>query len=202
MDNFPYIEIRLITNSVLESTAGHVLRWTGAPLHIAGHVGEMNHFTRNRGTAVTMMKKKILATGIAAGIAAFSAAAMADAVTDRQAAMKEAKQNFKPLVGMVKGKVPFDAATVKKNAMAIAAALEKAKKLFPEGSEKGEKDSRAKPEIWMMKDEFNAAFDKSIRLARAIEGAGDVNALKGAVMALGGDGCKACHKKFRLPKKK
>jgi len=152
-----------------------------------------------------MMKKKILAAGIAAGIAAFSAAAMADAVTDRQAAMKEAKQNFKPLVGMVKGKVPkplvgmvkgkvpFDAATVKKNAMAIAAALEKAKKLFPEGSEKGEKDSRAKPEIWMM---------KSIRLARAIEGAGDVNALKGAVMALGGDGCKACHKKFRLPKKK
>ncbi len=162
----------------------------------------MNHLQMIRQGIRMIMKKKIFAAGIIAGITAFSVAAMADAVTDRQAAMKEAKQNFKPLVGMVKGKVPFDAATVKKNAMAIAAALEKAKMLFPEGSEKGEKDSRAKPEIWMMKDEFDASFDKAIKLAKALEGAGDLNALKGGVMALGGDGCKACHKKFRLPKKK
>ncbi len=148
------------------------------------------------------MKKKIFAIGIIAGISALSAVAVADPVTDRQAAMKEAKQNFKPLVGMIKGQVPFDAATVKKNAMAIAAALEKAKTLFPEGSEKGEKDSRAKPEIWLMKEEFDAAFDKAVKLARAVGSAGDLNALKGAVMKLGGDGCKACHKEFRLPKKK
>ena len=147
---------------------------------------------------------KTIRFALAALVAASAASlpAMADAVSDRQAAMKEAKQNFKPLVGMVKGQVPFDAAMAKKNAMAIAAALERAKTLFPEGSEKGEKESRAKPEIWLMKDEFDAAFGKAIRLARAIEGAGDAKALKGAVMALGGDGCKACHKQFRLPKKK
>ena len=120
-------------------------------------------------------------------------------VAERQAAMKAAKKAFKPLVGMVKGEVAFDAATVKANAKAIAEALKKAKANFPEGSDKGE--TRAKPEIWMMKDEFDALFDKSIELAMAIEKAGDRNALGKAVMALGGEGCKACHKKFRMPKK-
>ncbi len=151
--------------------------------------------------------RKITAIAIFTGMTLFATGAMAadDAVKMRKEAMKEAKMNFKPLVGMVKGKVPFDAATVKKNAMAIAEALKKAKGQFPEGSMKampGEKESRAKPEIWQMKDEFNAAFDKAITLAMALEKAGDKKALGGAVMALGGDGCKACHKKFRMPKKK
>ncbi len=148
------------------------------------------------------MKTIHFALAAAVAVSAASLPAMADAVTDRQAAMKEAKQNFKPLVGMVKGKVPFDAAVVKKNAMAIAAALEKARGLFPEGSEKGEKESRAKPEIWLMKDEFDAAFGKAVKLAKALENVQDKAALPAAVMALGGDGCKACHKNFRLPKKK
>ncbi len=138
---------------------------------------------------------------MAAGIATLSTMAMADAVTDRQDAMKEVKRNFKPLVGMVKGETPFDAALVKKSASAIAAALQKARKLFPEGSETGEKDSRAKPEIWLMREEFEAAFDKAVKLARAVEDAGDVTALRSAVLSLGGNGCKACHKQFRLPKK-
>ena len=144
---------------------------------------------------------KILTLGLFASLAAVSTGALADAVTSRQAAMKEAKKYFKPLVGMVKGKAPFDATAVRENGAAIAASLEKARKLFPEGSEKGEKESRAKPEIWMMKDEFQAAFKTAIQRARALENVKTAKDLTPAVMALGNDGCGACHKKFRLPKK-
>ncbi len=102
---------------------------------------------------------------------------------------------------MVKGKIPFDAAVVQKNAATIAANLEKARKLFPEGSEKGEKESRAKPEIWLLEDEFQDIFKTAVQRARALSQVREAKDLAPAVMALGKDGCGACHKKFRLPKK-
>ena len=150
--------------------------------------------------------RKITTIAIFTGMTLFATGAMAadDAVKMRKEAMKEAKMNFKPLVGMVKGKVPFDLATVKKNAAQIAADLERARKLFPEGTGDGEAkvETRAKPEIWLMKDEFQAAFDNAIKRAKALAAIDSKAAFKPAVMGLGGDGCKACHKKFRLPKKK
>ena len=132
--------------------------------------------------------------GVAAGMAA-----MDDVVKQRQEVMKNTRDMFVPLVKMVKGAQPFDAATVKKNAEAIAANLEKASKLFPEGSDKG--DTRAKPEIWLMEDEFQAIFKTAIEKAKALAQVQSADQLAPAVMALGGKGCKACHEKFRLPKK-
>ena len=119
-------------------------------------------------------------------------------VAERQQAMKDIKKHFVPLVKMVKGVAPFDAATVKKNAEVIAAKLEAAAKLFPEGSDKG--DTRAKPEIWLMPEEFQAIMKTAIEKARAVGQAQTLDALKPAVMALGGEGCKACHEKFRKPR--
>ena len=144
---------------------------------------------------------KILTLGLFAPLAAVSTGALADAVTSRQAAMKEAKKYFKPLVGMVKGKAPFDATAVRENGAAIAASLEKARKLFPEGSEKGEKESRAKPEIWLLEDEFQDIFKTAVQRAKALSQVREAKDLAPAVMALGKDGCGACHKKFRLPRK-
>ncbi len=144
---------------------------------------------------------RMLTLGLFAALAAVSTSALADAVMERQAVMKDTVKNFKPLVGMVKGKIPFDAAVVQKNAAAIAANLEKARKLFPEGSEKGEKESRAKPEIWLLEDEFQDIFKTAVQRARALSQVREAKDLTPAVMALGNDGCGACHKKFRLPKK-
>jgi len=121
-----------------------------------------------------------------------------DVVKERQQVMKEIKERFVPLVKVVKGAQPFEAAVVKKNAEEIAALLEKAEKLFPAGSDKG--DTRAKPEIWQMNDEFKGLFRTAIAKARAIAGVSSAEQLPGAVMALGGQGCKACHEKFRKPK--
>ena len=133
--------------------------------------------------------------GVVAGLAA-----MNDVVKQRQEMMKNTRDMFVPLVKMVKGAQPFDAATVKKNAETIAASLEKARKLFPEGSDAG--DTRAKPEIWLMEDEFQAIFKTAIEKAQALAQVQSAEQLAPAVMALGGKGCKACHEKFRAPEKK
>ena len=132
--------------------------------------------------------------GIAVGMAA-----MDDVIKQRRELMKHNLEMFKPLVKMVKGAQPFDAATVKKNAEAIAEDLKKARKLFPEGSDQG--DTRAKPEIWLLEDEFQQLFDSAIEKAKALAQVNAPDQLAPAVMALGGKGCKACHEKFRLPKK-
>ena len=148
--------------------------------------------------------RKIVLAGMAAavtlgGIAA-GMAAMDDVIKQRRELMKHNRDMFVPLVKMVKGAQPFDAATVKKNAEAIAADLEKARKLFPEGSDQG--DTRAKPEIWLLEDEFQKLFDTAIEKAKALAQVQKPDELAPAVMALGGKGCKACHEKFRAPEKK
>jgi len=127
-------------------------------------------------------------------------AAMDDVVKQRREVMKQTRDMFVPLVKMVKGAQPFDAATVKKNAEAIARHLEKASRLFPEGSDTG--DTRAKPEIWLLQDEFQAIFRTAIDKAKALSQVTSAEQLAPAVMALGGKGCKACHEKFRAPEKK
>ena len=158
---------------------------------------------------MTGMKKRLAVVAFATGMVAMAGVVMASGmmkdgakggpIAERQAAMKMAVKNFKALVGMVKGEVAFDAAAVKRHAQAIEAALKKAKRNFPEGTDEG--DTRAKPEIWLMKDEFNAQFDKAISLAKALETVNAKDKLAPAVMALGKNGCKACHMDYRLPKK-
>ena len=117
----------------------------------------------------------------------------------RHDAMVAIKEHFVPLVKMVKGAIPFDAATVRKNAEVMARKLEEASKLFPEGSDQGE--TRAKPEIWLLEDEFQGLFKTAIEKAKALTRVRKPEELAPAVMALGGQGCKACHEKFRAPKK-
>ena len=153
----------------------------------------MNKHVRN--LVLAGMAAVITLGGVAAGMAA-----MDDVIKQRRELMKHNKEMFVPLVKMVKGAQPFDAATVKKNAEAIAADLEKASKLFPEGSDKG--DTRAKPEIWLLQDEFRQMFKTAIDKAKALAKVQKPEDLAPAVMALGGKGCKACHEKFRAPKKK
>ncbi len=116
----------------------------------------------------------------------------------RHDAMETVKDHFVPLVKMVKGAAPFDAATVKKNAEVIAKKLEEASKLFPEGSDKGK--TRAKPEIWTNRAEFDAIMKTAIEKAKALMNVDSPDKLAPAVMELGGKGCKACHEKFRKPK--
>ena len=70
---------------------------------------------------------------------------------------------------------------------------------FPENTKEGFK-TEALPSIWENKDEFNAlmqkASDDMIKLAKAIDTAGDLRALQKELMW---GNCSSCHNKFRAP---
>jgi cytochrome c556 len=126
--------------------------------------------------------------------------AQADAVTDRQEAMKQVGDAMKAIAAIAKGEAAFDAAVVKSNAENMAKQFAAAKSLFPEGSETGEKPSRAKPEVWSDMDGFMKLLDDSIAGANAVAAVTEEAALRPALGALGNNSCKACHEKFRKPK--
>lgn len=144
-----------------------------------------------------------MGTVVLGGLAALGLSysiAQADAVTDRQAAMKKVGDSMKAIAAIAKGEAAFDAGVVKTNAETMAKMFEAAKALFPDGSETGEKPSRAKPEIWTDKDAFLKLLDDSITGATAVAAVTEEAALRPALGALGNDSCKACHEKFRKPK--
>ena len=155
--------------------------------------------------------KKLVGVVVGAGIAGMVVSAtlalgheeagnMTGPAKARHEAMETVKDHFVPLVKMVKGAAPFDAATVRKNAEIIAQKLQEASRLFPEGSDRGE--TRAKPEIWSNRAEFDAIMQTAIEKAKALAKADAPEKLMPAVIDLGGKGCKACHEKFRKPKEK
>ena len=79
----------------------------------------------------------------------------------------------------------------------IAGSVEKFLTLFPAGSEHA--DSRAKPEIWTKRAEFDRLGKELVTTATALAAAaksgGDVKAASGAMFK----NCKACHTEFRKP---
>jgi cytochrome c556 len=102
-----------------------------------------------------------------------------------------------PLVGMVKGSVPFDATVAARNAAFLDALTQMAWDGFPE-STKGEK-SRALPAIWTDGAKFKQYQDQlrtSVgTLVTATKGGNE-----GAVKAAVGDilkACNGCHDAFR-----
>jgi cytochrome c556 len=136
----------------------------------------------------------VVVLGMSVGVA------QADAIADRQETMKAVGGAMKALAAMAKGEAAFDGAAVKTNADTIATKLEAAKALFPDGSDKGEKETWAKAEIWQDKDTFLQILDDGIAAANVVAGAGELDALRPALGELGSKGCKACHEKFRRPK--
>ena len=123
----------------------------------------------------------------------------ADAVDDRQATMKAIGKAIGALAAIAKGEAPFDAAVVKENASTIAAKLEAYKDMFPEGSQKGGKETWAKPEAWTDRAGFEAARRKAHDAAVALAAVSNESQFGSALGALG-DGCKGCHEKYRRPK--
>ncbi|MGE0211502.1 MAG: cytochrome c [Parvibaculaceae bacterium] len=134
---------------------------------------------------------------VAAGL--FAAAAFAGPIEDRQKAMEQVGDAMKILAAIAKKQQPFDAAVVKAEAEKAAAAFEKAKDLFPEGSDKGEKETYAKPEIWTDRATFDADLKKAHDAAVAMAAVTEEGQFMPALQALGGN-CKGCHDRFRRPK--
>jgi cytochrome c556 len=145
------------------------------------------------------MKKSVLASVAFACVLGFTSIALAGPIEDRQELMKANGQTMKLLGGMAQGESPFDAAVVKEQGEAMAARFEKAKTLFPPGSEQGPPETYAKPEIWSDPDGFAAAANKAVEASQAVAAVTEAAQL-GPALGAAGEACKGCHDKYRRPK--
>jgi len=123
------------------------------------------------------------------------------AVENRKAAYTLIGNNFRWFGAVLKGTAPYDEAEAVKRAQRIAFLSALPGENFPEGSNPGEPDSKAKPDVWSNRAEFDkklhefqehaAAFAETVSKEK-----GATEPFKAAVTALGQD-CKGCHETFK-----
>jgi cytochrome c556 len=145
------------------------------------------------------MKKTALLAGLAVAIGAFAADAQQmkpeDQIKQRQAGYRVLGYNFGSLAAMAQDKKPYNREEAQRNANLAAAIADYMRNFFGEGSDKGE--TKAKPEIWQKRSDFDAKMDKMITAVKALpQAAGDPATLKKAVSDAGA-ACKACHDDYR-----
>lgn len=106
--------------------------------------------------------------------------------------------NFGGMATMLEGKIPWNdeqMATWGKE-LGILVSMD-ANRGFVPGTEKG--TTRAKPEIWENKDDFNskmADFKKAAAALAEVSGSGDKKAIANGIMATGKT-CKSCHDEYK-----
>lgn len=114
----------------------------------------------------------------------------------RKAAYQLMNLNFGSLAAMAEDKKPYNKDEATRNAEFVALLATVPKGFFGEGTDK---DTKAKPEIWAHRADFDAKMDKMVAEAQkvpAVVRAGDMAAFKKQVGDLGA-ACKACHDDYR-----
>lgn len=149
-----------------------------------------------------------LVVALGAGIAvqaahAQSAAAPArQAIEARKAVFTLIAANCRPLADVVKGSAQLDGADIAKKAGRIAALAEFLNEAFPDSSNTGEPDTKAKPEAWTNKADFDKKVkefqEHSAALAKvaATEKAAS-EPFKVAFAPVAQD-CKTCHETYKV----
>lgn len=126
---------------------------------------------------------------------------MADqAVLTRQGLFKVMSQYMAPVGGMLKNKVPFDAAVVTKSSTHMAELGGMIPDVFiPDTRNKATVKTKAQDGIWTNQADFKAKADDLVKAATALQAAakgGDKDATLKAAGAVG-KACGACHDNFR-----
>ena len=138
----------------------------------------------------------LLALAALAAVDATAQAKPEDLVKQRKAGYTILGYNFGSLAAMVQDKKPYNREEAQRNAAVAAAIADYPRGFFGEGTEKFE-GSKAKPEIWTHRQDFDAKMDKMITAVKALpQAAGDPAALKKAVSDAGA-ACKACHDEYK-----
>jgi cytochrome c556 len=114
----------------------------------------------------------------------------------RQSGMTLIGYNFGSLAAMAEEKKPYNKDEAGRNADFVAMLCEFPRNFFGEGTDQG--DTKAKPEIWKNRADFDGKMDKMIQEAKKLPQAArvDLAALKKAVGDTGA-ACKACHDDYR-----
>jgi cytochrome c556 len=121
-----------------------------------------------------------------------------DAVKYRQSAFTVMANHFGRIGAMANGRVPFDAATAQANADIVAMMSKLPYTAFGDGTDKVG-NTRALPEVWSKRADFDAAAkkmqDEVVKLQAATK-TGNIDQIK-AAFGGAGQSCKACHDNFR-----
>lgn len=146
-----------------------------------------------------MMKSAFAAVILAATAVAVQAqqVKLEDQVKFRRAAYTLMNLNFGSLAAMAQDKKPYNQEEATRNADFVAMLSTVPRNYFGEGTDK---DTKAKPEIWSHRADFDAKMDKMVGEAQklpAVVRGGDLAAIKKQVGDLG-SACKACHDEYRL----
>ena len=150
-----------------------------------------------RMTEAAMMRITFAALAIAASAGvALAAVSGAEAIKERRALMKHDGEVTKPLVPMLRGKSPFDLATVQKALRTYENAAEKEPALFPPDSKTG--DTHALPAIWEDDNlaDLDARFKKFGEDAKAALASIKDEASFKATMPGVLNNCDGCHEKY------
>ena len=146
------------------------------------------------------MKRAAIAVLLAACTAPFAVVAQQVKVEDqikfRRAAYTLLSLNMRSMAAMAQEKKPFNHDEAARNAEFVALLATVPKGYFGEGTDK---DTKAKPEIWAKRADFDAKMDKMVSEAQklpAVVKAGDMAAYKKQVADVD-SACKACHDEYR-----
>jgi len=150
------------------------------------------------------MKKSLVAAAVAVTVGSIGGAALAQVKPDvlvkqRQSAMTLVGKYWGPIAGMASGKVsPYNADVVSRNATYLENLAQMPWDAFHE-STKGEKNTKALPEIWSQKAKFD---DLSQRLMAETAKLGEIARARNEAgvkqqYAAVGKVCGACHESFR-----
>ncbi len=123
-----------------------------------------------------------------------------DPIAQRQALMEDTRDALRPLIGMTRGQVDFDAETVSNSLAVFATTAEQAPALFPEGTETGG-DTEAKATVWSDRAGFDQAFTNFGEAVAAAQAA-DIQSLDQLQPQLQGvlKTCRDCHDGYRVEK--
>lgn len=122
-----------------------------------------------------------------------------DPILKRQELMEGMKDNgLKPMVGMARQEIDFDAATVAAGIEIMADVAANAGDLFPEGSDSGH-DTEALSAIWTDREGFDqrlADFGAAVDRAQAAppQTVDELKAMLNDVL----EACKGCHDNYRV----
>ena len=121
----------------------------------------------------------------------------------RKAAYDVMAYAFEALDNMAEGKRPYTKDEAVRNAEIVARVAQLPKNFFGEGTDSKAGETRAKPEIWTNRADFDKKMGNMIEETGKLPAAaasGDMGALKKAVQAAD-DACKACHDDYRVKRR-
>jgi cytochrome c556 len=118
---------------------------------------------------------------------------------ERMQAMKDMASHMKALGELLEGRVPYDAAAARENALALHKSCHTVENQFPHGTR--DHTTRASPAIWEQPERFRAHMDNLQQLVGELVAAtasGPRDVVRSRFVDVG-RACASCHETFRLP---